>query len=145
MIILRHFAEQSAVQQNHSKLRVLVDSNVWVSGIVFGGISQKCIELAYGHYSVVMTEDILSEITYVLKAKFAPSYKLLRALRIELDSIYIDTERPKIVIRDPKDEHIIIAALELGAGIIVTGDKDILTFDHPDILVVTPAEFLDLK
>lgn len=145
MTILRRFAEQNDTQHSLAKPKVIIDSNVWVSAIVFGGDQQRCIELAYNVCTVVVTEDILSEILRVLKENFAPSYRLLRALRTELDAKYIAVELDNIPIRDAKDEHLIRAAKQLGVRLIVSGDKDLLEYIDPNILIIRAAEFIDLS
>jgi predicted nucleic acid-binding protein len=48
------------------------------------------------------------------------------------------------VVRDCGDEHVIAAALEADARLIVMGDKDLLVlFEFRGVQIVTPAVFLD--
>jgi predicted nucleic acid-binding protein len=52
------------------------------------------------------------------------------------------SEQP-VVIRDPKDMHILAAALAERCEIIVTGDKDLLELaKYKGIHILTPAEFI---
>ena len=47
------------------------------------------------------------------------------------------------VCRDPNDDMVLDCAVACGAQIIITGDKDLLTMNpFEGILIVTPAEFL---
>ncbi len=44
-------------------------------------------------------------------------------------------------IRDPKDMHVIAAALFSGTEVIVTGDKDLLSLEDTSLLIINAADF----
>jgi uncharacterized protein len=45
--------------------------------------------------------------------------------------------------RDPNDDHVIATAIAVHAGIIVTGDKDLLTLGQfQSVRIITAREFL---
>lgn len=47
------------------------------------------------------------------------------------------------LIRDPKDQPILNAAILAGVDILITGDKDFLVLDLEQPLCITAAQFLD--
>jgi predicted nucleic acid-binding protein len=48
------------------------------------------------------------------------------------------------ICRDPHDDKFIACALAVGAGVIVSGDKDLLSISGTfDMLIITPREFVN--
>lgn len=45
--------------------------------------------------------------------------------------------------RDPDDDYLVVLAAASGAGLLVTGDADLLEVEAPDVRIVAPAVFLD--
>ena len=87
-------------------MRLVLDTNVLVSAVLFGGLPQGLVEQAFrGEYELVTSEAMLDELEGVLRESFARPPLVARALREELASI---------------------AALGGHADAIVTGDKDLL-------------------
>jgi uncharacterized protein len=110
-------------------VRLLLDTNVLVSAVLFGGLPQDLVEQAFrGEYELVTSEAVLDEFEEVLRERFARPALVARALREELASI-ADISRPQRIpraSRDPADDMVLAAALGGHADAIVTGDKDIL-------------------
>ena len=110
-------------------MRLLLDTNVLVSAVLFGGLPQGLVEQAFrGEYELVTSEALLDEFEEVLRERFARPALLARALREELASI-ADMSRPQRIpraSRDPADDMVLAAALGGHADAIVTGDKDLL-------------------
>ena len=127
---------------------VVYDTNVLISGMVWGGIPYDCIELAQqGKVEGVTCDEILNEFEDKLTAKlgFSPSdaAEIVTGL---LDFLQI-VEVPnclKGVTADPDDDMIIECAVVWGATHIVTGDqKHLLPLgNYQGILIVKPADFL---
>ncbi len=110
-------------------MRLLLDTNVLVSAVLFGGLPEGLVEQAFrGEYELVTSEAVLDEFEEVLQESFARPPLVARALREELASIS-DISRPQPiprVSRDPADDMVLAAALGGHADAIVTGDKDLL-------------------
>jgi len=126
-------------------VRLLLDTNVLVSAVLFGGLPQGLVEQAFrGEYELVTSEAVLDELEEVLRESFARPPLVARALREELASIS-DISRPQPiprVSRDPADDMVLAAALGGHADAIVTGDKDLLdlgAFEGMPILTTRQA------
>lgn len=128
-------------------MRIVIDSNVWVSALVFGGMPRKVLETVVqrGH-TIVLSQEILTEVRRVLHAKF-PDFTgdfedLLVAVAprvqyIALGSLHVD------VCRDPDDNRVLETAVLGGAACIVSGDRDSLTLGAWErVSIVVPSDFL---
>lgn len=132
-----------------SKNRVVVDTNVWISGIVFGGKPEQVLRrLLDGAADLIISEELIAELRQKMTQKF-PDY-LTRFNKIEA-SVREDVELVKPdkflapVCRDPDDDKFIETALAGGANYIVSGDKDLLDIGkYQNIRIIKPAEFLKL-
>ena len=127
---------------------VVYDTNVLISGMIWGGIPYRCIELAQQNRVEGLTcDEILSEFEDKLTTKFGFSSSGASEIVTELlDCLHI-IEIPnqlKGVTADPDDDMIIECAVVGGATHIVTGDqKHLLPLgNYQDILIVKPADFL---
>ena len=132
------------------KQRVVIDSNVWLSGLVFGGYPSKILELFInGDLFVVMSEELVSELRRKIVQKFpllAPKLGLLEA-SIWKDAIMVKLGTTTIKIsRDPNDDKFIETALLGGCRYIISGDQDLLALgSYQDIHIVKPTEFLKIE
>lgn len=126
--------------------RVVIDTNIFVSGILYGGNAQRVLRLfQLARIEIIISPTILAEILVTLK-KFSLSETDLDELS-ELIQSKARKVNPKAhirVSRDPKDNMLLEAAVAGHADYLVTGDKDVLTLGtYGRTLIVTPKEFLD--
>lgn len=132
--------------KNSSSLRVVVDTNVIVSALVFGGAPLKAIRALLKHGTIVISSELMSETKRIIHAKFPAFLKELEqfqrlAKRDGLTVLLGDHE--VVVSRDPDDDMVIETALSGGCQYIVSGDKDLLVLEnYHGIKIVTPAEFM---
>src|SRR4051812_38102403 len=95
------------VQKQGKKPRVVLDSNIWISALVFGGLPGKVLELFISEDVLIITsEELLSELRRKIIQKF-PLYisqiNLLEA-SIRKDAILVPLgSRTVTVSRDPED------------------------------------------
>jgi putative PIN family toxin of toxin-antitoxin system len=111
-------------------VRVILDTNVIMSAIFFGGIPGKILKAyASGELSLVLSPEILSEYHEVaerLFKKYPVEYAdILEWITIHSDMVS-DTSLTESVCADPDDDKFISAALVSGAKIICSGDKHLL-------------------
>ena len=111
-----------------TKLRVVVDTNVFVSGLVWGGNPRKVIKKwLQGKFLLLLSPFLLTEIILVLK-RFGFTREDLQKLRyiLERNSLKFFPKRKTTLCRDPKDNQILDLCLVGKADYLVTGDKDLL-------------------
>lgn len=128
---------------------VVLDSNVYVSAIVFGGNPRAILELAEQKlFEVSVSDPIKADVQRVLGLKFAWSKTRIDDAVEYLWSLTHDTIPQQTVTDcvDPDDNCVLECALESHARVIVTGDNHLRKL-HPyrAISILTPKQFLEAK
>jgi putative PIN family toxin of toxin-antitoxin system len=132
-----------------NKPRIVIDTNILISGIVFGGKPRQILNLlAEQSVIVIVAEEIITELRRKISSKFPEFIEDLNkvelllkrdAVLIKLGAIHIN------VSRDNDDNKFIEAAILGKCSFIVTGDKDLLVLkSYENIRIVKPDEFLEL-
>lgn len=130
------------------KLKVVFDTNIYISAIVFGGAPLLCLEAARrGEIELYVSRGILLELTNKLESKFLHSRSDTEKILTRLSKfarIITPTEKLAIIKDDPSDNMILEAAVEAKVGFIVSGDKKhVLSLkEFEGIKIVSPADFL---
>jgi putative PIN family toxin of toxin-antitoxin system len=128
-------------------LRVVLDTNVLVSGLAYPGSVPGRIVTAWrqGGLEVVLSRYILDELVRVLRR--LPRVQLTTAeIRDLADSFMFlaDVVEPRgaedVDLRDPADQPVLLTLQAAKADYLVTGDKDLLALAgrYP---ILAPAEF----
>jgi putative PIN family toxin of toxin-antitoxin system len=130
-------------------IKVVLDTNILISEILFGGKPRRILELAFrGEIQVCVSEPILEELKGVLRRpKFDFSAEVVQTILTELtglaDFVY-PSQKIEVVAEDPDDNRIMECALEARADYIITGDSHLLSLmSFKDILIITPEKFLE--
>ncbi len=128
----------AATETGHSspRYRVVIDTNVWVSGLLHGGNAEAVVRRVMSRHELVCSEYIVDELfDYLRELSPKVSRRWLSHLGLSMERfmVAVDSGDP-VGIRDPKDEPVVALARETSA-IIVTGDKDFL--EHTGELGVT--------
>ena len=124
------------------------DTNVLISGMIWGGVPYDCILLAQeGKVEGLTCDEILDEFVDKLTTKFSFSSHDISEIMAELlDFLHIVEifNRLKGVTANPDDDMVIECALVGDATHIVTGDqKHLLPLkNYQGILIIKPADFL---
>jgi putative PIN family toxin of toxin-antitoxin system len=111
-------------------LRIVLDTNVLVSGLLFGGPPRVLLQCALeGSVELATSSDLTAELERVLKAKFP---ERLQAIRDTLDALsrltvpVVPGEVIEVISEDPSDNRVLECAVSAQADAIVSGDKHLL-------------------
>ena len=132
------------------KIKVVIDTNVIISAILFGGTPAELMSLwKNGRIKPLASKEIIDEYIKVLAyPKFELSeaeinYILYNEILPYFDIIQIK-DSPAIIQVDPSDDKFIHCAKTGKAGIIITGDQHLLNLKtYQKIKILTPAKFID--
>lgn len=135
-------------------MKVLLDTNIWISGLLWGGNPRRIIQLGVAQQIIIYSSNLLID---ELQATLAYS-KLQR----RLDKLEITTEEllfkvaritqlsepvslssvPEL--RDPKDKVVLETALSVPVEVIISGDEDLLVLgEFQQIPILTTKQFLE--
>lgn len=130
------------------ELRVVLDTNVLVSGLAYPGSVPGRILGAWrqGGLKVVLSRHILEELVRVLprlpqvRLTSAEVRDLADTFMFQADVVDPDGMDDDPALRDPFDQLVLHTFIASKADYLVTGDKDLLVLvdRHP---AVTPAQF----
>src|SRR3989338_788623 len=129
------------------KPRVVLDTNVVISGMIFGGLPGLVLDLVLdGVIRMAISPALEQELSRVLMSKFPKSIERVHAILVilkEVTILVVPGERIASVLRDPDDPEVLACALSAHAEAIITGDKDLLELKtFRTIPILTPQAFL---
>ena len=130
-------------------MRVVLDTNVFVSGVFFGGLPGKVLAAwRDGRIEVVVSREIIEEYVRVgerLSARL-PGVDLEPALDLVAVSATLISapSLPEQVCHDQDDDKFLACAVAAKAGYVVSGDRDLLaTSPYRSVVVVRPRAFVE--
>jgi uncharacterized protein len=130
-------------------VRVVLDTNVLVSALLFTGTASEIVPLWQKDVvTVLLSRDILEEYLRVLSyPKFQLPEAEIKALIEEELLPFVTVIKPKrrlsVVKRDPSDNRFLECAVAGKARVIISGDKDLLSIgQYRRVHIQTPAQFL---
>ena len=129
-------------------MKVVLDTNVLISAIMFGGKSRKILEMGIsGKIKIALSQDILKELAEVLvDKKFRAPISFVQQTIHELSEIselVIVTSKINVIKNDPDDNRILECAVSAKADYIISGDSDLLALKHfKRIKISSPGDFL---
>lgn len=140
------------------KPRVVVDTNIFISGLIISkGYPYQILSLWQDNYfTLVASKQIIDEMIDVLsRPKIQKKYhvstsqvkkvvSLIEKYAHSIENISVNS----IQVRDEKDQHILDLAIVGKADYLVSGDDDLLSLANESKLkklkIVTPREFMML-
>jgi putative PIN family toxin of toxin-antitoxin system len=130
-------------------LRIVVDTNVFISGVFFSGVPYKILDAwRRGKVELLLSPEIFEEYreTGVELAAEFPEIDLGPWIElIAVEATLVEAPPlPKQVCTDPDDDKFLACAVAGKARIVVTGDKALLRASgYRGVTVLTPREFVD--
>ncbi len=129
-------------------MKIVVDTNVLISGVFFGGFPRKILSSIVGRkmtacataeiineYEEIVQEMIDRKQGHINRAILAP---LISAMEIIEPVSHIE------ICRDPDDDKFLECAKDSHALYIVSGDKDLLVIkEYGQIQIVTAKDFCE--
>ena len=128
-------------------MKVVLDTNVLISGIYFGGIPGKILEAwGAGRFQLLVSTEFLQEYLNVVERladQYAGvEYESVIGLIIQNAELVQPLDLPESVSTDPDDDKFLACALAGDSTTIVSGDSDLLNVSgYCGIRVLTPKAF----
>ena len=127
-------------------MRVFLDTNVLVSAIATRGLSADVLRSVLSAHELVTSEVVLEELDRVLERKLGFGSRIRDDIRAFLLRHHVEPgpEAPAdITLRDPDDAWVLASALNAGAHVLVTGDRDLLDVASrvADLTITDPRGF----
>lgn len=126
-------------------MKVVLDTNVFISGVFWNGSPQKILDLwMKNKVEVFVTKSILNEYLRVLREIDRSDHAAEKwGVFITEHTTIVPDKRLVHMCRDPDDDKFLDCALIADADCIVSGDKDLLSLKSVGgIKIVTPSLFL---
>lgn len=134
-------------------MRIVLDTNVWLSAIFWEGEASRIIETCEkNNIEIIITENIILEIVDVLnkEAKFQRFIKeknqdIEELIKVILSKTILIQSKTKLnlIKEDPKNNMILEAALDGKANYIISYDNHVLNMiEFRKIKILSPEDFL---
>lgn len=129
-------------------MRIVLDTNVLISGIYFSGLPGKILQAWRSQkLQLAVSTEILEEYLNVaerLAIRYVNvEYEGILGLIVQNAELVQSTELPEPVSEDPDDDKFLACALASSTYIIVSGDNDLLKVSgYCGIQVITPKTFV---
>lgn len=128
--------------------KVVFDTNVWISGLLWKGAPRSLIELAIrGSVRIAISPVLLQELFDVLcRPKFGLGEITAHLYVREVEDLCIlvsPEEVPAVIAENPNDDHVLALACAFDAEIIASGDEHLLALrGHLGVRCLSPADAL---
>lgn len=132
-------------------IKVVLDTNIWLSGLFWKGECYKLIEIAEKNTEIIITKEIISEIVDVLnrEAKFQRfienrnlAIKFLLKNILKISNLIIVKSKIDIIKEHPEDNRILEAAIDGKVNYIITYDNHLLKIkEYNGIKIIKPRDF----
>lgn len=135
------------MSQSSPLQRVVFDTNVVISGLIWHGTPYQCLLIARAKLcEAIYCDEMLRELTGKLRDPFKFNDDRIRAVAYDMRSHMTRVEITgslRAVEDDPDDDKFVECAVVSQSQAIVSSDKHLLTLQAvDDIRIITPQQFL---
>jgi putative PIN family toxin of toxin-antitoxin system len=136
--------------ESKTRPRVVIDTNVFVSGLTFKGKPREVLDLVWrGDIEVCISSFILRELEETLKKVFGWDKNQIKLTieKIKAKTILVRPKNKVSVIQEKDDDNRILeCAIEGRVRYLISGDKKHLLAlkEYQKTKILSPAEFLKL-
>jgi uncharacterized protein len=133
-------------------VRVVIDTNTIVSGLLWHGPPRRVLDAArVGQIDVFTSIVLLAELEDVVgRTKFSARLCAAAVLPTELVTglaalahLVEPYEIGPVIVEDPDDDAVLACALAAGADFIISGDGHLLTLkEYHRIRIISPSDFV---
>ena len=130
-------------------LRVVLDTNILISAIHFGGKPRTILNLVEDSNSAIkaiISPVLLAELAETFTKKFNFDQEHIEEIKSTIEDGFelVYPKKELHVVKDKDDNRVLEAAVEGNCEYIITGDKDLLQLKvYRGIKIVTPEHFLE--
>lgn len=133
-------------------MRIMIDTNIFISAALFpkGRVAEALYKALTAPYQPVICDYVIDELHRKFQEKFPDRIVELEAFlytsltAFDIVSTPEEEVEAETKIRDPKDRPILRAALNAGADLFLTGDKDFLESSVEDPRIISVSVFLEM-
>ena len=130
-------------------IKIVLDTNVFVSGLLYGGMSHVILRLITDNkLQLCISDELTKEVIEKFKAHEASEEQIANVIEFlgKKGDFVIPTIKV-IVSRDPKDNYLLELAETSLADYLITRDKDLLELPNGrwrHTIIIKPEDFLPL-
>lgn len=128
-------------------LRIVNDTNVWLSALYFSGKPAQIVHLVEEKNLIsVVSQPILNELKEKMTIDFqTPAYAVNGTISyIKSLSEFVSVQGKDFGLRDKTDNVILETAVVGACNFPITGDKDLLVLNkYNNLAILNPSQFLD--
>jgi len=132
-------------------LKIIIDTNVTISGLLWGGAPNQILKLCRnGIVHILECHETLDEVKSVLQySRFSDRFSALGITATEVFAYFMNLATyvpsletiPDVIKQDPFDNIFLGLASENNASLIVSGDRHLFELEsYKGIQIVTPSE-----
>ena len=133
-------------------MRLVLDTNVVVAGLLWSGHPRRLLDLAInGDVALFSSPALIDELAHTLNypkfsqriaAHCATTPSALTVRYSALVTLVTPSEVPRVIEQDADDDQVLACALAANANLIVSGDKHLRSLGgaYQGIRIATPAE-----
>jgi len=126
-------------------MKVFLDTNVLVSAVATRGLCSDVLREVFRHHHLIISPELLTELENVFRKTLGlPQNMIFEFIEVIKQDSQLSTPSPlpNVKLRDKDDLLMLSSALNGGADLFITGDKELLGLQSiRDMGIVSPRMF----